>query len=201
MSKLIKPPSNFTTIPNHIINDKRLSFKAKGLFMYLISKPDGWSFSADRIKNDSKDGEDSILSGLSELEKFGLLTRQKIRVKGIFKGFDYLLSFDIKPSPENPVTDEPKREKPATVKPSMEKPVYNKDSLKKKDKEEERERLLMLIWFYLLNFQIMLILFLMSFVNLKELKTRCLIVLRFYILFLTLAIKITNELFWLMKIL
>lgn len=139
MSKLIKPQSNFTTIPNHIINDKRLSFKAKGLFLYLISKPDGWAFSADRIKNDSKDGEDSILSGLSELEKFGLLSREKIRVCGVFKGYDYLLSFDFLPLPENPVTVKPKRQKPSTVKPSTEKPVYNKDSLIKKDIDLERE--------------------------------------------------------------
>lgn len=140
MSKLIKPSINFTTIPNHIINDKRLSFKAKGLFLYLISKPDGWSFSANRIKNDTKDGEDSILSGLSELEKLGLLTRQKLRVKGIFKGFDYLLSFDFKPLPENPFTVKPKREKPATDKPATETPVYNKDSLSKKEILEEEKR-------------------------------------------------------------
>jgi hypothetical protein len=136
MSKLIKPTSGFTTIPNHIINDKRLSFKAKGLFLYLISKPDGWNFSADRIKNDSKDGEDSVLSGLSELEKLGLLTRQNVRIKGVFKGFDYVLSFDFSPSPENPVTVSPKREKPSTVKPSTEKPVCKKDSLSKKDIDE-----------------------------------------------------------------
>lgn len=141
MSNLIKPPSNYTTIPNYIINDARLSLKAKGLFLYLISKPDGWNFSADRIKNDCKDGEDSILSGLSELEKFGLLTRKKIRVGGVFKGFDYLLSFDISPSPENPVTVKPKREKPATEKPATEKPVHKKDSLSKKElKKEEREK-------------------------------------------------------------
>lgn len=140
MSKLIKPSSNFTTIPNHIINDKRLSFKAKGLFLYLISKPDGWSFSADRIKFDSKDGEDSILSGLSELENFGLLSRKKLRLGGIFKGYDYFLSFDFTPSPEKPVTVPPSPEKPSTGKPSTEKPVHNKDSLSKKEILEEEEK-------------------------------------------------------------
>lgn len=140
MSKLIKPQNNFTTIPNHIINDDRLSFKGKGLFLYLISKPEKWDFSASRIEKETKDGEDSILSGLKELEKLGLLTRQKIRVGGVFKGYDYILSFDFSPLPENPVTVSPKREKPSTEKPSTEKPVHNKDSLSKKEiKEEERE--------------------------------------------------------------
>lgn len=138
MSHLIKPQTNFTTIPNHIINDDRLSLKAKGLFLYLCSKPDGWNFSADRIKSETKDGEDSILSALKELENFGLLKRVQKRVKGVFKGNDYALFYDFSPKRENPVTDKPKREKPSPENPSPENPVSNKE-IENKEILDERE--------------------------------------------------------------
>ena len=141
MSKLIKPQNNFTTIPNHIINDKRLSFKSKGLFLYLISKPDGWSFSSDRIVNDCNDGLKSVKSGLIELETLGLLTRHKVRIGGVFKGYDYVLSFDFSPSTQNGTTVSPLIPFASTEKPLADNGSSYKDSLSKKDKaiEEERE--------------------------------------------------------------
>lgn len=56
--------------PNEILNDPRLSFKAKGLYGYIQSKPDGWEFSADKILTQTKDGRDGINAGLNELEKY-----------------------------------------------------------------------------------------------------------------------------------
>lgn len=52
--------------------------KEKGLYAYLYSKPDKWDFSAKRIKNDHKDGRDSVLSGLRKLEESGYLSRKKL---------------------------------------------------------------------------------------------------------------------------
>lgn len=139
MSKLIKPQSNFTTIPNHIINDKRLSFKAKGLFFYLISKPDGWAFSHNRIMLDTNDGERSILSGLKELESFGLLSRSRVRVAGIFKGVDYVLSFDISPNLQNVDLVSPNLHFVDVDNVDLQNVDNNKDSLIKKDIDLERE--------------------------------------------------------------
>lgn len=140
MSKLIKPQNNFTTIPNHIINDARLSFKSKGLFLYLISKPDGWFFSADRISNDCNDGKKSVLSGLKELENCGLLSRNNIRINGVFKGFDYVLSFDFLPCTPNGSTVSPCSPKRQTQKRQTQNGSSNKDSLSKKEILEEEKR-------------------------------------------------------------
>jgi len=71
--KKLKIP--FTQTPNKLINSKRLSFKAKGIFTYLQSKPKGWKFSVERIAKDFPDGIDSVQSGLHELEEFGYLVR------------------------------------------------------------------------------------------------------------------------------
>ena len=67
--------TGWTATPNAIINSKRLTAKAKGLWTYLASKPTGWQFSSERIADDFADGRDSIRAGLRELEKVGLLKR------------------------------------------------------------------------------------------------------------------------------
>lgn len=67
----------FTQVANCVLNDSRLSWKAKGIFSYLYSKPDDWDFSAMRIQDDSSDGYKPLISGIKELEEFGYLTRKK----------------------------------------------------------------------------------------------------------------------------
>lgn len=86
----------FTQIANSVLNNNNLSFKAKGLFAYLYSKPESYDFSNKRILKDSTDGRDSVLAGLRELEDCGYL----VRVKQNSGRVAYLLTF--KPDPENP---------------------------------------------------------------------------------------------------
>lgn len=84
MSRLKKYVRNYTQVGNDIINDKNLTLKAKGLFLFLLSKPDNWNFSARLIATQNKDSIASVNTGLRELEDFGLLNR--IHVQG---GYDY----------------------------------------------------------------------------------------------------------------
>ena len=93
MAKLIKDFAiNFTQVPNQVIRDERLSWKAKGLYAHLISKPDNWTFYIDEMVRSSKDGKSSVQSGLKELEKYGYLRRVKSKdAKGKFAGWDYLI--------------------------------------------------------------------------------------------------------------
>lgn len=97
----------FTQVVNKVLWDKKLSLKAKGLYAFLYSKPDGWDFSAIRIAKESKDGKEGVASGLRELEKVGFLLREKLpsgRVR-------YRLFVD--PNTENPfLGTKPKPEKP-----------------------------------------------------------------------------------------
>lgn len=68
----------FTQVANEVLNNPRLSAKAKGLYAYLYSKPDGWNFAIDRIANDFTDGRASINNGLQELEANKYLTRERL---------------------------------------------------------------------------------------------------------------------------
>lgn len=67
----------FTQVANSLVCDPNLTAKAKGLYTYLYSKPDGWDFAVDRIATEMADGRKSINSGLQELEKAGYLTRSR----------------------------------------------------------------------------------------------------------------------------
>jgi len=93
MSKLIIK-NRYGVIPDKILNDKNLSLKAKGMFGYLQSKPDGWRFSVERITSQMKEGRDSIRRTLQELEKAGYLQRKLVydNQKKKFNGYDYILS-------------------------------------------------------------------------------------------------------------
>ena len=75
MAKLKKPNQGWAWIPNTILQNKNLTLKAKGLWAYLNSKPEGWDFSAERIAAEQADGREAVKSALRELENAGLLVR------------------------------------------------------------------------------------------------------------------------------
>lgn len=102
--KFTKQHIPFTQVANDILNNPDISAKAKGLYAYLYSKPNGWKFSANRIKNDFSDGKRSIMTGLQELEDIGLLERTKnadgtMDYHLLYKG---LSKVEIADEPENP---------------------------------------------------------------------------------------------------
>jgi hypothetical protein len=67
----------FTQVANSILADKKISWKAKGIWAYLYSKPNDWDFHGDRIVDDGLDGRHLVYSALRELESKGYLTRKK----------------------------------------------------------------------------------------------------------------------------
>jgi hypothetical protein len=99
----VKHQSNYVVILNNtVLADPNLSFKAKGIWAYCMSKPDDWEFYVSQIVKSSKEGEKSIYSGLKELEKHGYLKKIQSRDRGKFKEFHYVIS-EIKiilPQPE-----------------------------------------------------------------------------------------------------
>lgn len=99
MGKLSKAfTCNFTQVPNEIINDKSVSLKAKGLYLYFISKPDQWDFSLNGMCSQLKEGKESLLSAIDELCKYGYMRKTKVR-NGSKQGVN---DYDIFESPYFP---------------------------------------------------------------------------------------------------
>lgn len=69
----------WTTVNRTTINDARLSFRARGVLVWLLDKPDDWQCSAEQIALEGAEGRDAIRSVLGELEKCGYLVRNKHR--------------------------------------------------------------------------------------------------------------------------
>ena len=106
-NKLHKQTVPFTQIANEILNAKDLSFKAKGLFAYMHSKPDGWNFTLRSMAKQVKEGRDSIANGIEELKKYGLIEYTKNNDgSGKYELF-HSVSREPKPNPENPDPSRP----------------------------------------------------------------------------------------------
>ena len=70
-----RPHHNFTVVHNQLIEDDRLTWKARGLLVYLLSKPDHWRTTAAYLASQSPEGLHSVRSGLTELERVGYIRR------------------------------------------------------------------------------------------------------------------------------
>lgn len=57
------------------VNDSGLSWKAKGLLAYLLSKPDDWVVKEHDLVAHAKDGRASMRAGLEELIQAGYLVK------------------------------------------------------------------------------------------------------------------------------
>jgi len=101
MSKL-RVQKCYGVAPSALLNRPDLSLKAKGLFVFLQSKPENWSFSVERIAKQTKDGKDSVRGAIKELETAGYLRRTPVKNKdGRFDGYDYILA-ETPPSENSP---------------------------------------------------------------------------------------------------
>ena len=104
-----KRKERFSIVDNKVIEDERLSFKARGLLIYMLSKPDDWKFYTEELaKRSNKDGISAIKTALNEIEDAGYLTRKQGHKKnGQFTSQDWILTDTSTNSPqvEKPLAD------------------------------------------------------------------------------------------------
>jgi hypothetical protein len=114
---------NFKTICCDVFDDKRLSWKAKGLHTYLMSRPENWVLNRQHILSMSKDNKYSYDSGIQELKDLGYL---RITKRGFTWTWEVFESLDRNPTIEKEIvattTQLPSTQFPSTRKPSIQKP-------------------------------------------------------------------------------
>lgn len=94
-----KREKNFTQIDNNVVNNDNLSYKAKGILLYLMSKPDDWKVYLVDIINHGKEGRSAIESGIKELESERYIV--KFQFKNEKGQFDTFFMYDEFPIAEN----------------------------------------------------------------------------------------------------
>ncbi|XAO35481.1 RepA-like replication initiator [Gordonia phage Morgana] len=109
------PAYNFTMVPNHLIRDRRLSPKARLLWIYLSSHRDGWELSVESIARDNGIGKDAVSAGTKELRDLGYLRLDRITdERGRVVTWEYVVldPGPAKPDPEKPDPGFPDQENP-----------------------------------------------------------------------------------------
>ena len=79
-----RPTVEWTQIPNAVARDYRLSWRARGLLVELLSYPPGWETSIDRLvqdaarhSNGATEGRDAMRRAARELKEAGYLVEHK----------------------------------------------------------------------------------------------------------------------------
>ena len=132
--------SQFYTLPTATIDDDRLSWEARGLLIYLLSKPDHWKVQVKDLINRTKNaigrpaGRDKVYTILNELRAAGYIVRSFNREGGNFigveyeiadtpdleAGAEYVRSLESKDTP--PFTDKPETVESVGAEPSAAEP-------------------------------------------------------------------------------
>lgn len=73
----ISTVDNFTVVPNSWARDERLTRKARGLLVELLSHREGWEASIHSLARMGLEGRDAIRASVQELERYGYLERQQ----------------------------------------------------------------------------------------------------------------------------
>lgn len=130
----------YAVVYRSVAQDKRLSLKARGLFLLMQSLPEDWKYTISGLANVAGTGKDQIRAALKELMDTGYLVMEQSHDDGgKFAGNVFVLQEDA-PLSENPTTVEktasPLSGKPSTEKPSTENPTLYNKNIQNKNKQK-----------------------------------------------------------------
>lgn len=136
---------SYTVVNNTIITDNRLSWKAKGIWLYAFSRPEDWQFYSIEIVKHSTDGKDAVKNGLRELEEFGYLKREKARKEDGKFTDDIWVMYETSQIKDEIKKSLPKADNPSLDNPSLDNPqLLSTKETKYEKKKEERPKSVLL---------------------------------------------------------
>ena len=113
----IDQEKDYTVVNNHILRDNTLSWRARGLFVYILSKPTTWKVYTKDLINQATEGRDAMRKAMAELIKAGYIEKHQINQNGTFGNVIYKV-YQI-PLTEKPLTEKPLTENQSTYKLSL----------------------------------------------------------------------------------
>jgi hypothetical protein len=113
-----RPDTGYFDVRNETVRDQRLSYRARGVLLRLLSNADGFSMTAIDLAEEGKEGRDAIRKAFAELEsaKYMIKIREQTE-KGFWVTKTYIFDTPQQndaeddnqshlPKPENPHTPE-----------------------------------------------------------------------------------------------
>lgn len=70
---------DYTVMDNTFLRDDKLSWKAKGLFAYILSLPEDWKIYLNELQTHATDGETSLRSAIKELTDNGYIVQKRLK--------------------------------------------------------------------------------------------------------------------------
>ena len=111
-----KRENPYAQIDKRVLEDPRLSWRAKGILAYLLSKPSGWKVNVKDIWNNGAEGRNAVQDCLVELQMIGYAElKTVIGEHGKLGGSQWVISEEPKGG-FSVATDKPKTGKPTNRK-------------------------------------------------------------------------------------
>lgn len=149
------PQDHFTIVPNAWLRDPRLSRRARGLLVELMSHDPGWVTNTKRLAKNGPEGVAALTASIKELEACGYLVRERSRnASGQLGETQYTITdpglsenASSEPEVENrtqadpptePELDSPECDLPVVAKPDMANRTPKKNNHKKTNNQEEK---------------------------------------------------------------
>lgn len=120
--------SNFTLLPNELIRDPHISWKALGILVFVLSLPDNFRLRLSHLAKQKTSGREATRSGIKELQVAGYLRIQQERgERGKFSYTTWLVS--DKPEFAWQPSGSPRSDFPTSVNPTSEEPYSENQAL------------------------------------------------------------------------
>jgi hypothetical protein len=72
-----RPEAGYLQISNDVLRDDRLHLRSLGLLVRILSRPDNWETSAERLAKECHEGRDALATALRELRDTGYMRQEK----------------------------------------------------------------------------------------------------------------------------
>lgn len=104
-----KKDHSYICIDNYVFERSDISWRAKGILAYLLSRPENWQVHLnDLMARSPLEGRDAIRTALKELEDAGHFQKRRIRgEKGKMSGWECLVFERPQPKTDEPTSADP----------------------------------------------------------------------------------------------
>ena len=138
MGNFVNKLSNYQVIPRELIFDNTLSDRARFVYCYMASKPNGWDFYMNPMAKEIGYSVETLRKYINELVENGWLVKGEQKNEGLFGAVTYTLN-DSKTQNEEEASDGTKNSDTEKIRHGEKPTQYNIDTLHSRDDMKDKE--------------------------------------------------------------